>query len=144
MEELDSGNTRLIKTEMKQFHQTYVEMIAGRIVVVGQIFALTVARFVADVVAQPPAVAAAAAVVAAVARKTDASAGVEACFHTQPQLQRDEVQWLLQLMVYMCQQSLARYLRVSEGPASEAKGTDQGPSRGWWGRLEARPRPGDS
>ena len=101
-----------------------------------------------DVVAAAAAVAAvvvaAAAVVAAVARKTDASAGVEACFHTQPQLQRDEVQWLLQLMVYMCQQSLARYLRVSEGPASEAKGTDQGPSRGWWGRLEARPRPGDS
>ena len=103
----------------------------------------------ADVVAAAAAVvvvaaAAAAAVVAAVARKTDASAGVEACFHTQPQLQRDEVQWLLQLMVYMCQQSLARYLRVSEGPASEAKGTDQGPSRGWWGQLEARPRPGDS
>ena len=67
MEELDSGNTRLIKTEMKQFHQTYVEMIAGRIVVVGQIFALIVARFVADVVAQPPAAVAAAAVVVAVA-----------------------------------------------------------------------------
>ena len=42
-------------------------MIAGRIVVVGQIFALIVARFVADVVAQPPAAAAAAVVVVAVA-----------------------------------------------------------------------------
>ena len=69
MEELDSGNTRLIRTELNRIcTETYVEMIAGRIVVVGQIFALIVARFVADVVAQPPAaVAAAAVVVAAVA-----------------------------------------------------------------------------
>ena len=67
MEELDSGNTRLIRTELNRIcTETYVEMIAGRIVVVGQIFALIVARFVADVVAQPPAAVAAAAVVVAV------------------------------------------------------------------------------
>ena len=55
-------------------------MIAGRIVVVGQIFAWIVARFVADVVAQPPAAAAVAAAVVVAAAVAPSFVGrVQTC-----------------------------------------------------------------
>ena len=113
-----------------------VAVVAAVVVVVAAVVVVVVAAAV-DVVAVVVVAAA-----AAVARRTGAFAGDVACFHTQPQLQRDVALQLLQRMACTCQQSWARYWRGSAGPVSGVRGTDQGQSRGCWGRWEARPRPG--
>ena len=117
-----------------------VAAVAAVVVVVAAVVVVVVVvAAAADVVAVVVVVVAAA---AAVARRTGAFAGDVACFHTQPQLQRDVALQLLQRMACRCQQSWARYWRGSAGPVSGVRGTDQGQSRGCWGRWEARPRPG--
>ena len=116
-----------------------VAVVAAAVAVVVAVAAAVVAAAAAaDVVVAVVVVV----VAAAVAQRTDAFAGDEACFHTQPQLQRDAARRLLQRMECTCQRSWARCWRGSAGPGSGVRGTEQGPSRGCWGRWEGRHRPG--